>query len=162
MSFSCLVNNENLPYIYFNSSYHDLWCEFEDMHQQIFFQKFYENPTLPLKSSELPLVTLDFHETLEGKSAGKYLKIHTHNFYIYDESEDKTNFRNLEGKLYPKFTIILLSKFVFQVRTDYLKSVAEIVDMDTAFQLGVLEMKRFFNNMPQVALDKKSNLDFIE
>ena len=50
----------------------------------------------------------------------------------------------------------------FQVRTHYMKNVAEKIEIDLAFQLGVLEMKRFFNNMPQVALDKKSNLDFIE
>lgn len=39
---------------------------------------------------------------------------------------------------------------------------ADTVDVELAFQLGVLEMKRFFNIMPQVALDRKSNLDFIE
>ncbi|XP_066930662.1 focal adhesion kinase 1-like isoform X2 [Clytia hemisphaerica] len=49
-----------------------------------------------------------------------------------------------------------------QVRHDYMNEIANSVDIDLAFQLGVLEMKRFFNNMPQVALDKKSNLDFIE
>ena len=43
-----------------------------------------------------------------------------------------------------------------------MKYTADKVDVTLAFQLGVLEMKRFFNNMPQVALDKKSNLDFIE
>ena len=43
-----------------------------------------------------------------------------------------------------------------------MKNIAANVDIDVAFQLGVLEMKRFFNIMPQVALDKKSNLDFIE
>ena len=52
--------------------------------------------------------------------------------------------------------------FLFQVRTDYLKSVANTIDTETAFQFGVLEMKRFFNNMPQAALDKKSNFEFIE
>lgn len=43
-----------------------------------------------------------------------------------------------------------------------MKNIAETVETSLAFQLGVLEMKRFFNNMPQSALDKKSNLDFIE
>ena len=52
--------------------------------------------------------------------------------------------------------------FVLQVRADYLTSVADSVDQETAFQFGVLEMKRFFNNMPQAALDKKSNFEFIE
>lgn len=49
-----------------------------------------------------------------------------------------------------------------QVRADYMKCIAHTVDIDLAFQLGVLEMKRFFNNMAQVALDKKSNLEYIE
>ena len=43
-----------------------------------------------------------------------------------------------------------------------MKGTAEKIDTELAFQLGVLEMKRFFNNMAQVALDKKSNIDFIE
>lgn len=43
-----------------------------------------------------------------------------------------------------------------------MNEIADDVEVDLAFQLGVLEMKRFFNNMPQVALDKKSNLEFIE
>ena len=59
--------------------------------------------------------------------------------------------------------LVCLAKFcIFQVRTDYLKSVANTIDTETAFQFGVLEMKRFFNNMPQAALDKKSNFEFIE
>ena len=43
-----------------------------------------------------------------------------------------------------------------------MKNIACKVAENVAFQLGVLEMKRFFNNMPQVALDKKSNFDFME
>lgn len=49
-----------------------------------------------------------------------------------------------------------------QVRADYISHVADKIEVDVAFQLGVLEMKRFFNNMPQVALDKKSNFEFME
>jgi len=43
-----------------------------------------------------------------------------------------------------------------------MNEIADKVEIELAFQLGVLVMKRFFNNMPQVALDKKSNLDYIE
>lgn len=49
-----------------------------------------------------------------------------------------------------------------QVRTDYMNDIANEIDADLAFQLGVLVMKRLYNNMPQSALDKKINLDFIE
>lgn len=49
-----------------------------------------------------------------------------------------------------------------QVKSNYMKNIACKVAENVAFQLGVLEMKRFFNNMPQVALDKKSNFDFME
>ena len=58
--------------------------------------------------------------------------------------------------------VCLAKVCIFQVRTDYLKSVANTIDTETAFQFGVLEMKRFFNSMPQAALDKKSNFEFIE
>ena len=65
--------------------------EFEDIHQQIFLPKFYKNLTLPReadssfgawsqqnqKTSQFPAVKSDFHETLEGRSADKYLQIHT-------------------------------------------------------------------------------------
>ncbi|XP_022097087.1 focal adhesion kinase 1-like isoform X3 [Acanthaster planci] len=52
--------------------------------------------------------------------------------------------------------------FYDQVRNDYMNEVAETVDMDMALQLGCLEMRRFFKDMPQIALDKKANFDYLE
>ncbi|XP_071808056.1 focal adhesion kinase 1-like isoform X2 [Asterias amurensis] len=52
--------------------------------------------------------------------------------------------------------------FYDQVRNDYMNEVAETVDMDIALQLGCLEMRRFFKDMPQIALDKKANFDYLE
>ena len=36
------------------------------------------------------------------------------------------------------------------------------VDNDTAVKLGCLELRRFFKDMPQVALKKKENFDMLE
>ncbi|RUS76887.1 hypothetical protein EGW08_015356 [Elysia chlorotica] len=49
-----------------------------------------------------------------------------------------------------------------QVRSDYLKEMADKIDSDVAIQLGCIEMRRFFKDMPHVALDKKSNFDYLE
>ncbi|XP_053394577.1 focal adhesion kinase 1-like isoform X6 [Mercenaria mercenaria] len=49
-----------------------------------------------------------------------------------------------------------------QVRNDYMKELAEQIDHDMAIKLGCIEMRRFFKDMPQVALDKKSNFEYLE
>ncbi|XP_052826191.1 focal adhesion kinase 1 isoform X2 [Octopus bimaculoides] len=49
-----------------------------------------------------------------------------------------------------------------QVRNDYMLDVAEHVDHDVAIRLGCIEMRHFFKDMPQAALDKKSNFEFLE
>ncbi|XP_013077810.1 focal adhesion kinase 1 isoform X7 [Biomphalaria glabrata] len=49
-----------------------------------------------------------------------------------------------------------------QVRSDYLKEKADHIDPEIAIKLGCIEMRRFFKDMPQVALDKKSNFDYLE
>ncbi|XP_070195798.1 focal adhesion kinase 1-like isoform X3 [Littorina saxatilis] len=49
-----------------------------------------------------------------------------------------------------------------QVRSDYMRDLAEQVDTDVAIKLGCIEMRRFFKDMPQVALDKKSNFEYLE
>ena len=68
--------------------------EFEDVHQQIFFAKSHENPTLPgrvdlnclslLTSCVQTLINspdrVSFHETLQVEFAGKYRQIHTRDF----------------------------------------------------------------------------------
>ncbi|XP_014476576.1 PREDICTED: focal adhesion kinase 1 isoform X2 [Dinoponera quadriceps] len=47
-----------------------------------------------------------------------------------------------------------------QVRNDYLNHAA--LDHDVAVQLCCLEIRYFFKDMPQIALDKKSNLEYLE
>uniref|UniRef100_UPI00358E6B7E focal adhesion kinase 1-like isoform X2 n=1 Tax=Myxine glutinosa TaxID=7769 RepID=UPI00358E6B7E len=49
-----------------------------------------------------------------------------------------------------------------QVRHDYMNEFAERVDQDTALQLGCLEIRRCYREMPQMALDKKSNFELLE
>ncbi|XP_076440427.1 focal adhesion kinase 1-like isoform X3 [Babylonia areolata] len=49
-----------------------------------------------------------------------------------------------------------------QVRSDYMRELAEQVETDVAIKLGCIEMRRFFKDMPQVALDKKSNFEYLE
>lgn len=49
-----------------------------------------------------------------------------------------------------------------QIRNDYMNEVAETVEQDIALQLACLEMRRFFKDMPQIALDKKANFDYLE
>ncbi|XP_012286001.1 focal adhesion kinase 1 isoform X2 [Orussus abietinus] len=49
-----------------------------------------------------------------------------------------------------------------QVRNDYLNANHAALDQDVAVQLCCLEIRYFFKDMPQIALDKKSNLEYLE
>ena len=49
-----------------------------------------------------------------------------------------------------------------QVRGDYLRKKFDSVDQDLAIQLCCIEIRRFFKDMPQIALDKKSNFEYLE
>ncbi|KYN44163.1 Focal adhesion kinase 1 [Trachymyrmex septentrionalis] len=49
-----------------------------------------------------------------------------------------------------------------QVRNDYLLANHSTLDQDVAVQLCCLEIRYFFKDMPQIALDKKSNLEYLE
>ncbi|CAK9830355.1 Focal adhesion kinase 1 [Anthophora retusa] len=49
-----------------------------------------------------------------------------------------------------------------QVRNDYLCANHSALDQDVAVQLCCLEIRYFFKDMPQIALDKKSNLEYLE
>ncbi|XP_021343131.1 focal adhesion kinase 1-like isoform X2 [Mizuhopecten yessoensis] len=49
-----------------------------------------------------------------------------------------------------------------QVRNDYMRDIAEHIEADIAIRLGCIEMRRFFKDMPQAALDKKSNFECLE
>lgn len=50
-----------------------------------------------------------------------------------------------------------------QVRNDYLShEIGARIEQDIAVQLCCLEIRNFFKDMPQIALDKKSNLEYLE
>ena len=49
-----------------------------------------------------------------------------------------------------------------QTRYDYLNQSLPSVDPDVAVQLCCLEIRRFFKDMPLSALDKKSNIEYLE
>ncbi|XP_012152828.1 protein tyrosine kinase 2 Fak isoform X1 [Megachile rotundata] len=49
-----------------------------------------------------------------------------------------------------------------QVRNDYLCANHSALDQDVAVQLCCLEIRYFFKDMHQIALDKKSNLEYLE
>ncbi|XP_056419751.1 protein-tyrosine kinase 2-beta isoform X2 [Hyla sarda] len=66
--------------------------------------------------------------------------------YIESFKKDKTTF------LY----------FYQQLRNDYMQQYATKVSEGMALQLGCLELRRFYKDMPQNALEKRSNFDFLE
>ncbi|XP_037077346.1 focal adhesion kinase 1-like isoform X2 [Pollicipes pollicipes] len=49
-----------------------------------------------------------------------------------------------------------------QVRDDYLSQERCPVEQDMAVQLGCLDIRRFFKDLPPNALDKRSNMDYLE
>lgn len=49
-----------------------------------------------------------------------------------------------------------------QVANDYLSKQSPAVDQDLAVQLGVLHMRYYFKDMAHVALDRKSNFEYLE
>ncbi|XP_039567852.1 protein-tyrosine kinase 2-beta [Passer montanus] len=52
--------------------------------------------------------------------------------------------------------------FYQQLRSEYMQSYASKVSEGMALQLGCLELRRFYKDMPQNALDKKSNFELLE
>lgn len=52
--------------------------------------------------------------------------------------------------------------FYQQLRNDYMQQYATKVSEGMALQLGCLELRRFYKDMPQNALEKRSNFDFLE
>ncbi|XP_069461752.1 protein-tyrosine kinase 2-beta isoform X2 [Ambystoma mexicanum] len=52
--------------------------------------------------------------------------------------------------------------FYQQLRNDYMQQYATKVSEGMALQLGCLELRRFYKDMPHNALDKKSNFDLLE
>uniref|UniRef100_A0A803TVM7 non-specific protein-tyrosine kinase n=1 Tax=Anolis carolinensis TaxID=28377 RepID=A0A803TVM7_ANOCA len=52
--------------------------------------------------------------------------------------------------------------FYQQLRSEYMQRYASKVSEGMALQLGCLELRRFYKDMPQNALDKKSNFEFLD
>ncbi|XP_070590993.1 protein-tyrosine kinase 2-beta isoform X7 [Erythrolamprus reginae] len=52
--------------------------------------------------------------------------------------------------------------FYQQLRSEYMQVYASKVSEGMALQLGCLELRRFYKDMPHNALDKKSNFEFLE
>lgn len=52
--------------------------------------------------------------------------------------------------------------FYDQVRIDYLQTTRTNIDPEIAIQLCCLEIRNYFKDMPHMALDKKSNLEYLE
>ncbi|XP_075606362.1 protein-tyrosine kinase 2-beta isoform X2 [Balearica regulorum gibbericeps] len=52
--------------------------------------------------------------------------------------------------------------FYQQLRSEYMQNYASKVSEGMALQLGCLELRRFYKDMPQNALEKKSNFEFLE
>ncbi|XP_053316712.1 protein-tyrosine kinase 2-beta [Spea bombifrons] len=52
--------------------------------------------------------------------------------------------------------------FYQQLRNDYMQQYATKVSEGMALQLGCLELRRFYKDMPHNALEKRSNFDFLE
>ncbi|KAI0236774.1 Focal adhesion kinase 1 [Lamellibrachia satsuma] len=52
--------------------------------------------------------------------------------------------------------------FYDQVLADYMRNIAEQIDPDVAIILGCIEIRHFFKDMEPNALDKKSNMEYLE
>ncbi|XP_063693086.1 protein-tyrosine kinase 2-beta-like isoform X3 [Bolinopsis microptera] len=57
---------------------------------------------------------------------------------------------------------VTFTYFYQQVRLEYFELLAEQMDIDTAVQLGCLEMRRQFKDLSHEALNKKSNINMLE
>ena len=57
---------------------------------------------------------------------------------------------------------LTFSSYYDQVVHDYLNKNFDSLDQDLAIQLGCLQIRRIFKDMPGNALDKKSNLEYLE
>ncbi|XP_031785611.1 focal adhesion kinase 1 isoform X3 [Nasonia vitripennis] len=89
----------------------------------------------------------------------KYEKKHPHSEWRY-ELRVRYLPQNLND-LYEKDKVTFYY-YYDQVRNDYLTANHATLDQEVAVQLCCLEIRYFFKDMPQIALDKKSNLEYLE
>jgi len=78
----------------------------------------------------------------------------------WESSHSMELISNCKGTIFCNFDQV--SCVFRQVRNDYLCADHVALDQDVAVQLCCLEIRYFFKDMPQIALDKKSNLEYLE
>ncbi|XP_018119613.1 protein-tyrosine kinase 2-beta isoform X2 [Xenopus laevis] len=109
-----------------------------------------------LKSDEIHWLHPDL---TVGEVQEKYEYLHLEAEWRYD-----LRIRYLPEDFYESFrkdkTTLLY--FYQQLRNDYMQQYATKVSEGMALQLGCLELRRFYKDMPQNALEKKSNFEFLE
>ncbi|XP_063037620.1 protein-tyrosine kinase 2-beta-like [Melospiza melodia melodia] len=109
-----------------------------------------------VKSSELhwlhPLLTV-------GQAQQKYESLHLEAEWRYDLQIRYLPEDFMESFREDRTTLLY---FYQQLRSEYMQSYASKVSEGMALQLGCLELRRFYKDMPQNALDKKSNFEFLE
>ncbi|KAG5900576.1 hypothetical protein JTB14_022881 [Gonioctena quinquepunctata] len=89
----------------------------------------------------------------------KYLKKHPNSEWRYD-----LRIRYLPTslkELYDKDRVTF-HYYYDQVRNDYHTELHKKIDQDVAIQLCCLEIRKYFKDMPQNVLDKKSNFEYLE
>uniref|UniRef100_A0A452G6Z3 non-specific protein-tyrosine kinase n=1 Tax=Capra hircus TaxID=9925 RepID=A0A452G6Z3_CAPHI len=109
-----------------------------------------------MKSDEIhwlhPLMTV-------GEVQDKYECLHVEAEWRYDLQVRYLPEDFMESLKEDKTTLLY---FYQQLRNDYMQRYASKVSEGMALQLGCLELRRFFKDMPHNALDKKSNFELLE
>ncbi|GFR18243.1 hypothetical protein TNCT_500511 [Trichonephila clavata] len=95
--------------------------------------------------------------------AGMFQILEKYSYYPIDEWRFELRVRYVPKDLRDMFEKdkVTFLYFYEQVKNDYLKINANI-DQDLAIHLCCIEIRRFFKDMTHVALDKKSNFEFLE
>ncbi|XP_077008971.1 protein-tyrosine kinase 2-beta isoform X2 [Tamandua tetradactyla] len=94
-----------------------------------------------------------------GEVQDKYESLHVEAEWRYDLQIRYLPEDFLESLKEDRTTLLY---FYQQLRNDYMQRYASKVSEGMALQLGCLELRRFFKDMPHNALDKKSNFELLE
>ena len=65
-------------------------------------------------------------------------------------------------ELYTIYSGVSVAMVMLQVLNSYLVDDGISLDNDTAVKLGCLELRRFYKDMPQIALKKRENFTMLE
>ncbi|XP_064128729.1 protein-tyrosine kinase 2-beta isoform X4 [Loxodonta africana] len=94
-----------------------------------------------------------------GEVQDKYERLHVEAEWRYDLQIRYLPEDFMESLKEDRTTLLY---FYQQLRNDYMQRYASKVSEGMALQLGCLELRRFFKDMPHNALDKKSNFELLE